>query len=269
MQTTAPFRASPGVARAAWRAARWAVVAAGCGVVAAACTAGEPAPVAEPTPVAEPAQAAAPPPAQAPPLPDRHPALKRLSPTDEIWLDAARKELFVGGEVALVKGEIEVFACPKLSKEHEAVVATRCPARLVHAGLLAIGLEPGQPVSFDPEYRPARGPKVAIRVRWKNAAGELVERPAQEWVRNTKTGKQLDTDWVFAGSGFWRDPADGSQHYEADSGDMICVSNFPTAMLDLPIASSDANEALLFEAFEGRVPPTGTPVDLILSAGGE
>jgi hypothetical protein len=72
---------------------------------------------------------------------------------------------------------------------------------------------------------------------------------------------------VFAGSGFWQDPADGSQHYEADTGDMICVSNFPTAMLDLPIASSDSNDGLLFEAFEGRVPPPDTVVDLILSAG--
>ena len=96
---------------------------------------------------------------------DRYPELKRLSPTDEIWLDVNRKEVVVGGAVALAKGEIEVFACPKLSKEHEAILATRCPARLVHAGLLAIGLEPGRPVSFDPEYAPARGPKVTVRVR--------------------------------------------------------------------------------------------------------
>ncbi|MFM1904766.1 MAG: hypothetical protein RLZZ440_2666, partial [Planctomycetota bacterium] len=71
---------------------------------------------------------------------------------------------------------------------------------------------------------------------------------------------------VFAGSGFWRDPADGKDHYQADGGDMICVSNFPTAMLDLPIESSESNEALLFEAFVGRVPPRGTAVELVFSA---
>ena len=49
-------------------------------------------------------------------------------------------------------------------------------------------------------------------------------------------------------------------------GDLICVSNFPTATLDLPIESSQSNEALLFEAFTGRVPPRGTQVDLIFSA---
>jgi len=47
---------------------------------------------------------------------------------------------------------------------------------------------------------------------------------------------------------------------------VICVSNFPTALLDLPLQSSQANEELLFEAFAGRVPPRDTEVDLILSA---
>ena len=214
------------------------------GLAAASCPAADP-----------PARAAA----------DRHPDLRRLSQTDEIWLDPAGKRLVVGGRVALAAGGIEVFACPERSKEHESIVATRCPAKLVHAGLLALGLEPGSPVSFDPGYRSAEGPEVSVRVRWKDAAGEVQERPAQEWIRNTKTGGQLEADWVFAGSGFWRDPADGTEHYQADGGDMICVSNFPTAMLDLPIQSSESNEALLFEAFEGRVPPAGTEVELILS----
>ncbi len=197
--------------------------------------------------------------------PDRHPELRRLSQTDEIWLDLAGKRVIVGGAVALAEGELEVFACPRQTKEHEAIVATRCPARLVHAGLLAIGLEPGNPVSFDPEYVPAQGPKVAVRVRWKDAEGVVQERAAQEWIRNSKTGAQLEADWVFAGSGFWRDPADGTEHYQADGGDMICVSNFPSAMLDLTIESSESNEALLFQAFAGRVPPAGTEVELILS----
>lgn len=200
-----------------------------------------------------------------PAVPDAHPELRRLSKTDEIWLDLPGKRVVVGGKIALAEGEIEVFACPKSSKEHEAIVATLCPARLVHAGLLAIGLQPGNPVSFDPEYVPAKGPKVAVLVRWRDADGAWQERRAQDLIRNTKTGKPLDSDWVFAGSGFWRDPADGTEHYQADGGDMICVSNFPGAMLDLTIESSDANESLLFQAFEGRVPPPGTAVELILS----
>ena len=88
----------------------------------------------------------------------------------------------------------------------------------------------------------------------------------KNWVRNTRTGKPLETDWVFAGSSFWRDEATGEEYYQADGGDLVCVSNFPTAMLDLPIASSQSNEALLFEVFDSRVPLRGTPVELVFSA---
>jgi hypothetical protein len=201
------------------------------------------------------------------PRSDRHPELRRLSLTEEVWIDPVRKEVVVGGAIALNAGGIEVFACPEHSKEHEAVVATRSSARLVHAALLAIGLEPGRPVSFDPEYVAARGPVVQVRVRWKDDTGEMRERPAREWVRKASTQEALDTDWVFAGSMFWKDPADGRDLYQADGGDLICVSNFPTAMLDLPIESSQANDELLFEVFAGRVPPRGTEVELVLSAG--
>jgi hypothetical protein len=217
-------------------------------------------------PSAAPAEAEAPAPPRPAARPDRHPELKRLSRTEEVWIDKARKEVVVGGRVVLDRGPIEVFACVEKTKEHEAIVATRSTARLIHAALLAIGLDPGSPVSFDPEYVPPKGPQVSVRVRWKDAAGKEQQMRAQEWIRNARTGKPLDTDWVFAGSSFWRDPNDGVEYYQADGGDVICVSNFPTALLDLPLQSSQANEELLFEAFAGRVPPRDTEVDLILSA---
>jgi hypothetical protein len=198
---------------------------------------------------------------------DRHPELKRLSRTEDVWIDKQKKEVVVGARVVLDEGPIEVFACLEKTKEHEAIVATRSTARLVHAALLAIGLDPGSPVSFDPEYVAAKGPVVNVRVRWKDAAGKPHEVRGQDLIRNTKTGKPLDAEWVFAGSAFWRDPNDGSEYYQADGGDLICVSNFPTATLDLPIESSQSNESLLFEVFEGRVPPRDTEVELVLSAG--
>ena len=197
---------------------------------------------------------------------DPHPDLTRLSPTEEVWIDAPRKEVVVGGSIALDRGPIEFFACPRETKEHESIVATNASARLVHAGLLAIGLKPGKPVSFDPEYVAASGPAVRVRMRWRDVDGKPQESDARDWIRDTRTRKSLQSDWVFAGSMFWTDPADGKEYYQADGGDLICVSNFPTAMLDLPIESSQSNEALLFEAFEGRVPPRGTAVEILFSA---
>lgn len=196
---------------------------------------------------------------------DAHPELRRLAPQEDVWIDPARKEVVVGGRIAIDRGPIEFLACPQGTKEHESIVATRASARLVHAALLAIGLEPGSPVSFDPEYAAATGPRVLVRVRWAKPDGGRETVDVRSWVRNARTGQPLAADWVFAGSSFWTDPADGKEYYQADGGDLICVSNFPTAMLDLPIESSQSNEALLFEAFADRVPPPGTAVELILS----
>lgn len=200
------------------------------------------------------------------PAVDRHPDLVRLSPTEEVWVDRKRREVVVGGKIALAEGAVEVFACPVGTKEHEAIVAVKSSARLVHAALLAIGLDPGRPASFQPIYRAAEGPAVSIRMRWIDADGKDHECPAQDWIRRCDTGAALEADWVFTGSEFWRDPADGREYYQADGGDFVCVSNFPTATLDLPIESSQSNDALMFEASAGAVPPHGTAVEMVLSA---
>lgn len=197
---------------------------------------------------------------------DRHPELKRLSPKEDVWIDLQGKRVVVGGTIAVDRGAIEYFACPHGTKEHESIVATNSTAQLVHVALLAIGLVPGEPVSFDPDYKAATGPVVRVTMRWTDVAGVVREVPAQEWIRDTRTGRPMQEDWVFAGSTFWTDPADGKEYYQADGGDLVCLSNFPTAMLDLPIESSQSNEALLFDAFEGRVPPQGTAVEMIFSA---
>lgn len=199
-----------------------------------------------------------------PPPVDRHPELKRLAPAEEVWIDLPAKRVVVGGLVVLDEGPLEFFACPRHTKEHESIVAVNASARLVHAALLAIGLEPGKPVSFDPEYAAATGPALRLTMRWKDAAGGAHEADARSWVRETRTGKELATDWVFAGSGLWTD-ADGREHYQGDAGDFISVSNFPTATLDLPIESSQSNEALLFDVFPGRVPPVGTVLDIVIT----
>lgn len=195
---------------------------------------------------------------------DPHPELTRLSPKQAVWVNAQSRLLVVGGAVALADGPIEFFACPRKTKEHESVVAVDATAQLVHTGLLAIGLRPGNPASFYPDFKPATGDQVAITVQWKDDTGNH-EASAQSWVKNSQTGQELEYNWIFAGSSFWKNPKTGVEYYQADGGDLVCVSNFPAATLDLPITSSQANNSLLFEAFTGRVPKRGTPVELVFS----
>ena len=78
--------------------------------------------VAEPGADAPPAAPAERAPEPAAKRPDRHPELKRLSRTEEVWIDKAKKQVVVGGRVVLDAGPIEVFACVEKTKEHEAIV---------------------------------------------------------------------------------------------------------------------------------------------------
>ena len=55
----------------------------------------------------------------------------------------------------------------------------------------------------------------------------------------------------------------GKATIKANGGDLVCVSNFPTATLDLPVESSQANDELMFVAFAEKIPPRGTKVRLV------
>lgn len=76
--------------------------------------------------------------------------------------------------------------------------------------------------------------------------------------------KKMAAHWVFAGSGFFMDE-DGKKHYLAEGGDVICVANFPSAMLDVDEQSSSSGEEnLLYEAWTEKIPPLGTEVTVEL-----
>jgi hypothetical protein len=168
------------------------------------------------------------------------------------------------GEVCFREGPIEMFVCTRGTKEYESVVSVKTQAFVIHAALLSLGAKPGSPARFTPTYTPASGTKIAIELQWVGVDGKPHKARAQDWIRNVRTKQAMTHDWVFAGSGFWTDPQTGQKHYQAEGGDFICVSNFPSAMLDLPIESTQANQGLLFEAFSKRIPPLGTRVRVIL-----
>ena len=199
-----------------------------------------------------------------PPIPEDVSGIIRMTKDYDLWIDPKNKLVIVDGQISLREGWLEMFACPRGSKEHESIVSVNCKARYVHAALVAVGAEPGRPVRFVPSYQPATGPIVDVYVLWEDEDGKRNRVRAQEWIKEMKTGKAMNHPWVFAGSSVWTDETTGQRFYQADGGDFICVSNFPTAMLDVPVASSQSNEELDFVAWTERIPPLGTKVRLVL-----
>ncbi|MGI9472093.1 MAG: YdjY domain-containing protein [Rubripirellula sp.] len=181
-----------------------------------------------------------------------------------LWIDAKNKRVIFDGYVAMNDGPLEMFACPVGTKEHESIIGTLPQSKEVHAALLAVGAQHGTPVEFLPRFVPATGQRIRIWVCYWDKENQFHAVDGRTWVKKADTGEQMEPDWVFAGSGFWKDPSDGREYYRADSGDMICVSNFNSAMLDVPIASSAEANDLQFIPFTDRIPPRGTPLRLVL-----
>ncbi|TWT34504.1 YdjY domain-containing protein [Blastopirellula retiformator] len=202
---------------------------------------------------------------EAPDAKDQPPAkseVRKLSDQHPIWFDPSRKMVIADGEICLRKGTLEMFACLQGTKEHESIVSLPIKAMMLHAGLNAIGAVEGKPVKFSPKFSPATGEEIAIYVQWKDNNGKTQIANAKDWIRKSGGKETLQTNWVFAGSYFWKDERTGEEVYTAEGGDLVCVSNFMTATLDLPVESSQENANLTFEAFTDRIPEEGTKVRL-------
>ncbi|QDT04423.1 hypothetical protein K227x_28140 [Rubripirellula lacrimiformis] len=191
------------------------------------------------------------------------PGAKSLS-SRNLWVDRKASRVYIDGYVAMNDGPLEMFACPTGTKEHESVVATIAHSAEVHAALLAVGAMPGTTVRFLPRYVPATGQRIRVWVCYRDKQNQFKVVDARNWIRKTGTNDTMSVDWVFAGSGMWKDPSSGREYYRADSGDMICVSNFATAMMDVPVASSAEASELEYSPLTKAIPERGTPVRLVL-----
>jgi putative membrane-bound dehydrogenase-like protein len=188
----------------------------------------------------------------------------KLAPDYPVFVDMKAKQVIVDGQIVQNHALLEMFACPVDSgKEHESVVAVFSNSQLIHAALLAVGAKPGHPVRFDPTFQPASGTRVAIEAQWQDATGQLQQADAKSWVRNLQTKAELDVDWVFGGSVMYKDPDSGREYYLAEGGELVCVSNFSTATLDLPTPSPAEAVNQMYEANTEKIPPLGTPVRLV------
>ncbi|QDV34127.1 YdjY domain-containing protein [Tautonia plasticadhaerens] len=178
-----------------------------------------------------------------------------------LWFDPEARRLVMRAQVVKRDGFLEHLLCLRNTKEHEAILATDASPRLIHAGLILTGVEPGHPVRYQPEFTPPEGPAIAITVEWAEG-GEARKADARSWVQEEETGTPLEIRWVFAGSFEIDRPGLERPLYAADGGDLITVSNFPEAILDLPIASTADDAALNYVANTPAIAPLGEFVTL-------
>jgi hypothetical protein len=193
--------------------------------------------------------------------------LKQVEVGRNVWLetDGNHRRVVISAYVCLREGLLEQLMCRKNTKEHEAILAADVDARDIHKALLLTGAEPGSPVRYEPEYRIPSGSEITVTLEYEEH-GRAQRVPAQTWVRNLQERKELNAAWVFAGSEIYPDPLDKKRPpiYGANSGDVICVSNFEDALLDVALKSSKDNSELAFEAWTERIPELDTKVTVVL-----
>lgn len=184
------------------------------------------------------------------------------------------RRVIVQAVTAARRGYLEHFLSQiEAGKDHESILSGSFDAQSIHLGLVACGLKPGTPAQFFndqrvEDFKPPTGDPVAVLVEylWN---GRWHHHPAQEWVIDAKTKKPLAMDWLFAGSfmGTYEDD-DGKEKkfYAANTGRVICVSNFPAALLDLPFKSAQGSpeDGLDFIPNTDRLPEMGHRVRVVL-----
>jgi hypothetical protein len=177
---------------------------------------------------------------------------------------------------------LETICCGPDTREHETLFVTSAKPSHIHAALLSIGAQSGQPGGFrlrdgKPDPMDAQGDRLVLRVFVPSTGQEL---DPLEWIVNAKDQSRFpDVEavsatrrglpppgWVFAGSRFVL--RQGRSGYEADgTGVVIGLTTFGSEVIAWsrtfsPDSSIDPPEWI---ADFTRTLPAGTPVVLRLS----
>jgi hypothetical protein len=128
---------------------------------------------------------------------------------------------------------------------------------------LLAGGTPGKPVQFDPP-KPPSGQRIKVWIE-RESGGKTTLVDAREWIRDDQAKRAMTSDFVFVGSQLLRMPGSERTIYVGDDGYLICVANFPVAVIDVSQRSTAADaEQKLFIPFTERIPDKGTKLRLIL-----
>jgi hypothetical protein len=181
-----------------------------------------------------------------------------------IKIDLKNKKVRVECEALAVDAPVEFFCCVKGTNDYESILRSEVKPSDLHLALLAIGLKPGAPVTYNEstnKWIPPRGAPLHVDVEFQKD-GKTVTLPGYRLMRDDKTKKEPPAfSWVFAGS---RVMPDGK--YAADiTGYLLTVCNFDLTVIDVPDIVSSSNETLEWERNPNTMPKAGTTVWMVIS----
>ncbi|WP_428386949.1 YdjY domain-containing protein [Mucisphaera sp.] len=175
------------------------------------------------------------------------------------------------GEVLYTFGEwLELLACTHNTREHESLLATHVKPSDLHAALLLLNLEPGQPATLTQTdagewtTTPPSGPDLTITLLTPpdpdNPDAQPTRTPAGRWIIHEPTSQTLEhTRWLFTGSRTIEH--NGETLYLANlSGSLISLVNFRDDLIVRPTATTSADDQQAYQPNLPLIPPPGTPV---------
>ena len=108
-----------------------------------------------------------------------------LNPQETVHLDRRHRRVFLRTMVSCRTCVLEMLCVPRGQREHETILSLEARAAEVHMALLGMGVKPGKPVVFFPEYKPPQGPPLQLTVHWVDGGGQQLKADARQWIRHS------------------------------------------------------------------------------------
>ena len=189
-----------------------------------------------------------------------------------IKINAKDRYVDVDAKVCLQEGALELIACAKGTKDHEAIIVLGARPMHIHTALLLLGAKPGNPAgrkrveNGDWIYIPARGDKVKVSFVITDENGEAKESAISEFLAsNDEDAEKFPTDtFIFAGSHLITQEKGPKLYLCEQSGNVISLSTFGDELLCLPERHGHENGELLWQVNSEKLPALGAKVVLRL-----
>lgn len=166
-------------------------------------------------------------------------------------------ELALPCRFVIEEGALEVILGKPDGRMHEALLCTEIPAVQVQTMLYLLGAENGfrQP---DDNGR-GQGDLIDLFIEYTSAKGEQLREPLENWIVDTRTGKNLvSCGWVFVGSTV------RNGIFQADAeGNIVINYSIGATVLDSPDPNSDDDTIHIVDASKAQ-PPADSTIFLIM-----